>query len=40
MEWAIPSGHLHRLPGHLHRDQDSLPLQPFRSQPILVIILL
>jgi hypothetical protein len=37
MERAIPSGRLHCLPGYLHRDQDSLPLEPFGSQPILVI---
>jgi hypothetical protein len=37
MERVIPCGRLYRLPGHLHGDQDSLPLEPFRSQPILVI---
>jgi hypothetical protein len=37
MERVIPSGRLYRLPGHLDGDQDSLPLEPFRSQPILVI---
>ena len=33
----IPSNCLNSLAGDIYRDQDSLSLQPFRSQTILVI---
>src|ERR1019366_3623945 len=37
MEPMISRGGLHRLPRDLHRDQNPLPLKPFRSKTVFVI---